>query len=114
MHESVLTSPPPAVYFKEFADSSLNFELQFWVMQESNATKVKSEVALEVMRLLDEAGIEIPFPQRDLRVRSVDAGALAALLSANGGGVGTVAANGDESPTPEPASGPYKTKTARE
>ncbi len=83
-HESVLTSPAPAVYFKEFGDSSLNFELQFWVMQESNLVKVKSEVALEVMRLLDEAGIEIPFPQRDLRLRSVDASAAAALLSPNG------------------------------
>ena len=83
-HESVLTSPAPAVYFKEFGDSSLNFELQFWVMQESNVVKVKSEVALEVMRLLDDAGIEIPFPQRDLRLRSVDASAAATLLSPNG------------------------------
>jgi len=83
-NESVLTSPEPAVYFKEFADSSLNFEAQFWVMQESNTVKVKSEVALEVMRLLDEAGIEIPFPQRDLRLRGVDADAAATLLSPNG------------------------------
>ncbi len=83
VHESVLTSPAPAVYFKEFADSSLNFELQFWVMQESNTVKVKSEVALAVMELLDRAGIEIPFPQRDLRLRSVDPTA-AALLAADG------------------------------
>ncbi len=34
--------------------------------------------------MLDEAGIEIPFPQRDLRLRSVDAGAAATLLSSNG------------------------------
>jgi len=87
-HEDVLTSPPPAVYFKEFADSSLNFEAQFWVMQESNTVKVKSEVALEVMRLLDEAGIEIPFPQRDLRLRAVDADA-ATLLSNNGNALTT-------------------------
>ena len=84
VHEDVLTSPAPAVFFKEFADSSLNFEVQFWVMQESNTVKVKSEVALEVMRLLDEAGIEIPFPQRDLRLRAVDANAAATLLSPNG------------------------------
>ncbi len=84
VHEDVLTSPAPAVFFKEFADSSLNFEVQFWVMQESNTVKVKSEVALEVMRLLDEAGIEIPFPQRDLRLRAGDANAAATLLAPNG------------------------------
>jgi potassium efflux system protein len=83
-HESVLTSPAPAAFFKEFADSSLNFELQFWVMQESNALKVKSEVALSAMDLLDQAGIEIPFPQRDLRLRSIDAEAAAALWAENG------------------------------
>ena len=52
-------------------------------MQESNVTKVKSEVALEVMRLLSEAGIEIPFPQRDLHLRGVDPTA-AGLLAGNG------------------------------
>jgi potassium-dependent mechanosensitive channel len=84
-HESVLTSPIPAVFFKEFADSSLNFELQFWVMQESNVTKVKSEVALAAMDLLDQAEIEIPFPQRDLRLRAVDPDV--ALLWAKNGSV---------------------------
>ncbi len=82
-HPDVLTSPDPAVFFKEFGESALNFELQFWVMQESNVTKVKSEVALEVMRLLSEAGIEIPFPQRDLHLRGVDPTA-AGLLAGNG------------------------------
>ncbi len=78
-HPDVLTSPAPEVFFMEFGDSALNFELRFWVMQESNTVKVKSEVALEVMRLLDDAGIEIPYPQRDLRLRSVDPQAAAAL-----------------------------------
>ena len=78
-HPDVLTFPEPAAFFKGFGDSALNFELQFWVMQESKTVRVKSEVALEVMRLLAEAGIEIPFPQRDLRLRSVDAQAAAAL-----------------------------------
>lgn len=98
-HESVLTSPAPAVYFKEFADSSLNFELQFWVMQESNTVKVKSEVALAVMQSFDDAGIEIPFPQRDLRLRAVDTGAAAALLAPEASQRSFVAADDDE---PEP------------
>jgi len=98
-NEDVLTSPAPAVYFKEFGDSSLNFELQFWVMQESNVNRVKSEVALTVMELLDHAGIEIPFPQRDLRLRAVDETAAATLLSPNGAGE---EAAGDRATPPEP------------
>ncbi len=78
-HPDVLTTPGPEAFFMGFGDSALNFELRFWVMQESNTVKVMSQVALEVMRLLAEAGIEIPFPQRDLRLRSVDAQAAAAL-----------------------------------
>ena len=78
-HPDVLTSPGPEAFFMGFGDSALNFELRFWVMQESNTVRVMSEVALEAMRLLAEAGIEIPFPQRDLRLRSVDAEAAAAL-----------------------------------
>lgn len=79
-HEAVLTSPLPVPYFKEFADSSINFELQFWVMISSNWVRVKSEVALSVLKLFDDNGIEIPFPQRDLRLREADPIA-AALLS---------------------------------
>src|SRR5208283_5711242 len=78
-HPDVLTSPGPEAFFMGFGDSALNFELRFWVMQESNTVRVKSEVALEVMQLFEKAGIEIPFPQRDLRVRSVDIDAAAAL-----------------------------------
>jgi len=78
-HEYVLTKPEPAAFFKGFGESALDFELQFWVMQEYNTVKIKSEVALEAMRLLDVAGIEIPFPQRDLHVRSIDPGATGLL-----------------------------------
>jgi small-conductance mechanosensitive channel len=41
-------------------------------MQENNGLLISSEVAMEAMRLLNDAGIEIPFPQRDLHVRSID------------------------------------------
>ncbi len=82
-HPDVLTSPGPEAFFMGFGDSALNFELRFWVMQESNTARVMSEVALEAMRLLAEADIDIPFPQRDLRLRSVDAEAAAALSGHN-------------------------------
>ena len=95
-HESILTSPAPAVFFKDFGDSSLNFELQFWVMQESNGVRVKSEVALVVMQLFEKAGIEIPFPQRDLRLRSVDPSAAATLIAPETASAAATGANGDE------------------
>jgi small-conductance mechanosensitive channel len=78
-HELVLTKPEPMVYFTGFGDSALNFELHFWVMQENNGLQITSEVALAAMQMLTDAGIEIPFPQRDLHVRSVDAAAAESL-----------------------------------
>ncbi len=111
MHESVLTSPAPAVFFKEFADSSLNFELQFWVMQESNVVKVKSEVALTAMESFNEAGIEIPYPQRDLRLRAVDASA-AAMLQPLESFRNVAAENGKGRSESEVASNPLPSTTA--
>jgi small-conductance mechanosensitive channel len=112
-NESVLTSPVPAIYFKEFGESSLNFELQFWVMQESNVNRVKSEVALTVMELLDNAGIEIPFPQRDLRLRGVDEAAAATLLSPNGSG-GAAKSDGNASSEPRLVADQAKSRAASE
>jgi len=89
-HESVLTEPTPMAYFMGFGDSSLNFELHFWVIQDSNWIRVRSEIAMVVMKCLADAGIEIPFPQRDLHLRSVPDGIeyvekLESLLSDEGG-----------------------------
>jgi small-conductance mechanosensitive channel len=81
-HELVLTKPEPMAYFKGFGESSLDFELHFWVMQENNGMQITSEVALAVMKSLTGAGIEIPFPQRDLHLRSIDP-TTAGLLSPN-------------------------------
>lgn len=80
-HESVLTTPQPMAYFIGFGDSALNFELHFWVMQDSNWIRVRSEIAMVVIKSLEEAGIEIPFPQRDLHLRSVPNGATVAEIA---------------------------------
>lgn len=83
-HELVLSKPEPMVYFKGFGASSLDFELHFWVMQENNGLLITSEVALCAMQMLEDAGIEIPFPQSDLHLRSIDPAVAAALPSRNG------------------------------
>jgi small-conductance mechanosensitive channel len=70
-HPKALRDPTPVVLFTEFGDSSLNFELGVWT-QEMTATPIHftSEMNFIIEQKLRENGIEIPFPQRDLHVRS--------------------------------------------
>ena len=67
----VLASPPPQASFVGFGENALNFELTFWAAQ-AVWWELKSEIGLAVLRALRKAGIEIPYPQRDLHVRSID------------------------------------------
>jgi potassium-dependent mechanosensitive channel len=78
-HDSVLTDPAPMALFIGFGDSSLDFELRVWVREIRLRLEVRSIVLTEVERAFREAGIEIPFPQTDLHVRSIDADAAKAL-----------------------------------
>jgi len=70
-HPKALRDPSPVVLFTEFGDSSLNFELETWT-QEMTATPIHftSEMNFIIDQKLRENDIEIPFPQRDLHVRS--------------------------------------------
>jgi small-conductance mechanosensitive channel len=69
-HSGVTRNPKPEAYFVSFGDSALNFELRFWTYQE-DWFRLKSDVAVGLAKALREANIEIPFPQRDLHIRSV-------------------------------------------
>ena len=70
-HPKALRDPSPVVLFNEFGDNSLNFELGVWT-QEMTATPIHftSEMNFIIDQKLRENDIEIPFPQRDLHVRS--------------------------------------------
>ena len=69
-HPNVLKNPFPFVIFKEFGDSSLNFDMYFWVdMQYASGLTVGSELRHNVTELFREQGVEIPFPQMDLHFR---------------------------------------------
>jgi len=68
-HEFVGKEPPPKAYFIGFGDSSLNFRLLAWTDIE-HRLEVESDLAVTINRRLKEAKIEIPFPQRDLHIRS--------------------------------------------
>ena len=72
-HERVLKNPAPVCLLKEFGDSSVNLELRFWLADPANGIgNVKSHVLLKVWDIFKENNIEIPFPQRDLHIRSSD------------------------------------------
>ncbi len=75
----VRKSPPVEILMMEFGDSSLNFLVRvFTTIQERNT--VMHEINSEITRRFAEEGIEIPFPQQDLHVRSIqDARAIEAL-----------------------------------
>jgi len=71
-HEDVLDEPQPVALFVGFGDSSLDFLLRFWTAQFDRWLRVSSQVAVAVNDDLAAAGIEIPFPQRDLHLKSME------------------------------------------
>ena len=63
--------PEPRVLFREFGDSSLNFELRVFLLNVDSRLSVISDLNFAIDKAFREAGIEIPFPQRDLHVKSL-------------------------------------------
>jgi small-conductance mechanosensitive channel len=72
MDTSVLLSPAPQVWFKRFGDSVYEFELLVWINQPQNFDSIKSSLNFLIEQELYHRGIEIPFPQRDLRIRNLE------------------------------------------
>jgi small-conductance mechanosensitive channel len=67
----VMKDPAPSVYFIGFGDSSLNFELGLWTQDMTHSPRrFRSELYFAVEKALRANEIEIPFPQRDLHLRS--------------------------------------------
>ena len=70
-HSSVLKDPAPALFFIGFGESSLDFELGVWTIDMAhNPLRFKSELYYAIEDALRKNQIEIPFPQRDLHLRS--------------------------------------------
>ena len=71
--ERVIDDPSPVCQLRGFGDSSVNLEVRFWIGDPQNGVKnVESLVNLKIWKLFQENNIEIPFPQRDVNLRSVD------------------------------------------
>ena len=78
----ILSDPPPSPLFKGFGDSSLDFNLRVWIADVKNRLTVQSAICEYIDRRFREEDVEIPFPQRDLHLRSVEAGILEKMESA--------------------------------
>jgi len=69
----VLQKPKPRVNLMGFGDSSVDFEVRFWIQDpEGGLANIRSDVYMRIWELFQENGVEIPFPQSDLHLRSSD------------------------------------------
>jgi small-conductance mechanosensitive channel len=69
-HTDVLAEPAPRVFFKGFGDNSLDFDLMIWIAEPRKQFLIKSDLYFRIEAILRHRHIEIPFPQRDLHIRS--------------------------------------------
>ncbi|MCW8129298.1 MAG: mechanosensitive ion channel [Planctomycetota bacterium] len=81
-HPRVLSEPAPEVRFIGFGDSSLDLQLLIWLPEPYQMYRTVSDMNFAIDRGFRAAGIEIPFPQRDLHLRSAVRMSVAAPESA--------------------------------
>lgn len=68
-HPRVLRTPAPIVYFDDFAASSLNLILRYWVADIDHGASTMTDIRLRVNELFTENNIEISFPQLDVHIK---------------------------------------------
>jgi len=69
-HKRIQAVPPPVCHITEFGDSSINYKLRFWIRDPGQGTvNVRGDVFLLLWDGLMEAGIDIPYPHRDIAMR---------------------------------------------
>ncbi len=75
-HPLIVRFPEPFVVFLNFGDSSLDFEIRAFVRDIGTGLRVRTDLRFAIVKAFREAGIEIPFPQRDVHIRSIASAAL--------------------------------------
>jgi potassium efflux system protein len=70
---NVLDDPPPTVTFSSFGDNALQFDVRVFIPHADYTLRTRHLLHMQIDEALRSAGIEIPFPQRDLHIRSVAA-----------------------------------------
>lgn len=69
-HPKVMKMPKPQIHFTSFGDSSWDMQLRVWIPNVKERYIIRNEINQAIVRKFDARDIEIPFPQRDLHVRS--------------------------------------------
>lgn len=68
-HPRVLKDPEPKTFLKAFGENGIDLELDIWINDpEEGQLNLRSDINLEIWRQFQSAGIEIPYPQRDIRI----------------------------------------------
>src|SRR4029453_9153604 len=101
----ILPEPEPILLFLGFGDSALNFQVRAWTARFEEWVRTRSELGLAVHAALKEAGIQIPFPQRDVRVMLEQAPSSAARDDASSRAPGRATQSSSPGKIAVPASG---------
>ncbi len=84
-HSEVLRQPPPAVLLTGFGESALNFELRAFINDVEKVLTVTSELCFEIEEAFQKEGIEIPFPQQEVRLNLEEVDRLQQIVTARTG-----------------------------
>ncbi|WP_235679257.1 mechanosensitive ion channel family protein [Aquibium microcysteis] len=87
-HPTVLKNPEPFVFFANFGESSLDFEIRLFLADITSGLTVQNDIRFAIVEAFEREGIEIPFPQRDLNLK--------------GANINLVATPADAAPRPAP------------
>jgi len=69
-HDDILRMPAPTVVFRDFGESALVFELRFFIRQADYMLLIGSEIRFAISEAFRDAGITIPYPQRDIHIKT--------------------------------------------
>jgi small-conductance mechanosensitive channel len=68
----VLDDPAPSSFITGFGADGIDLQIGFWIRDpEAGSLPIRSDIARRVLKRFQEEGIEIPFPQRDVRIKSI-------------------------------------------
>jgi len=67
--KEVLSDPTPIVHFSSFGDSALNLQIRVWINEPRNHITIGSKINFAIDEAFRKYNVEIPFPQRDIRIR---------------------------------------------